>query len=214
MTPADSTNDETIQLPESNSGDDLCRTRVSLLLRLRNAADHEAWTEFYEVYSPLIYHYARSRGLQHSDAEDTRAECLESVARQITGFDYDRSRGGFRAWLRTLAIRRIIDKLRKRQLISADSAELNSLPDVHEPVDELWDREWRHQHLKHSMENARRQVNEQTWQIFELLINNELSVQEVCEQLGVTANHVYKARGRVLELVRERMRYLQADEPP
>jgi RNA polymerase sigma factor (sigma-70 family) len=191
---------------------DAGQTRASLLVRLKDARDDVAWGEFYEIYSPLLYQYARSRGLQHSDAEDIRAECLAAVTRQIAEFDYDRARGGFRAWLRTLAIRRIIDRLRKHPPVNADSLALNSLPDNEESVDELWDREWRHQHLRSCMETARRQVSEQTWRIFELIVDRNLPVHEVCQQLGISANHAYKARGRVLELVRERMRYLQADE--
>ena len=47
-------------------------TRKTLLERVRDSSDHEAWTEFYELYAPLIYRYARGRGLPSHDAEEIR----------------------------------------------------------------------------------------------------------------------------------------------
>jgi len=45
-------------------------TRASLLLRLRDAQDGEAWREFVDLYAPLVYGYARKQGLQDADAAD------------------------------------------------------------------------------------------------------------------------------------------------
>ncbi len=39
---------------------DAPQTRPSLLLRLRDWQDQQAWTQFVEVYAPLIYGYLRS----------------------------------------------------------------------------------------------------------------------------------------------------------
>ncbi|HJN10352.1 MAG: hypothetical protein QGG09_11400 [Pirellulaceae bacterium] len=49
------------QLPE---------TRNSLLLKVRDPADADAWIEFAAIYRPVIYRLARRRGLQDADAED------------------------------------------------------------------------------------------------------------------------------------------------
>jgi hypothetical protein len=35
------------------------RTRASLLLRLRNPHDDDAWREFVDLYAPIAYGYAR-----------------------------------------------------------------------------------------------------------------------------------------------------------
>ena len=43
-------------------------TRASLIARLAEPADMEAWTEFVEIYLPLLYRLARQKGLQHADA--------------------------------------------------------------------------------------------------------------------------------------------------
>ncbi len=47
-------------------------TRTSLLFRLRDSQDHEAWVEFVEIYEPAIYRQFRKSGLQ--DAECARTD--------------------------------------------------------------------------------------------------------------------------------------------
>ena len=43
---------------------------MSLLERLRRPDDCEAWNRFVELYTPLIFAWARQVGLQESDAAD------------------------------------------------------------------------------------------------------------------------------------------------
>ncbi len=35
-------------------------TRASLLVRIRDGRDHEAWRQFVQVYAPVVYGFARS----------------------------------------------------------------------------------------------------------------------------------------------------------
>ena len=55
-------------------------TAPSLLVRLRDADDGAAWNQFIEIYSPVVYRYARRRGLQDADAADLMQDVLGSVA--------------------------------------------------------------------------------------------------------------------------------------
>lgn len=55
-------------------------TMPSLLVRLRDHRDNRAWSEFVDLYAPLIYAYARKRGLQDAAA------------------DYHGGAGGFFSW--------------------------------------------------------------------------------------------------------------------
>ena len=45
-------------------------TRASLLIRLKAPRDERAWTEFVEIYEPLIHRLARARGVEALDADD------------------------------------------------------------------------------------------------------------------------------------------------
>jgi GTP cyclohydrolase I len=58
-------------------------TRPSLLVRLRDFEDRHAWHEFVDLYAPVVFGYARSRGLQNADAADLTQEVLSQVAEAI-----------------------------------------------------------------------------------------------------------------------------------
>ena len=90
-------------------------TRASLLLRVRDAKDEAAWVQFVQIYTPLIYGYCRSRGLQESDAADVTQEVMRAVARAIARFEYDPQRGKFRNWLLTVVQSKLHNFLAQQQ---------------------------------------------------------------------------------------------------
>src|SRR5690349_547511 len=76
-------------------------TRPSLLVRIRDAADHQAWRQLVGLYAPLVYRFLRRRGLQDADAADLTQDVLRAVSAAAPGFEYDAGRGSFRGWLFT-----------------------------------------------------------------------------------------------------------------
>lgn len=187
-------------------------TRASLLIRIRNRDDVDAWAQFHDLYGPLLYRYARARGLKREDIEDIRATCYEAIVRQIQDFRYDPAKGRFKAWLRTLVDRRITDLLRRRREHQAASQTLQRLPAREPPPEAIWDQQWARQHLKYCVEQVRGEVSPRTFKIFSLLVLRGRPVGEICGELGVAPNLVYKARQRVLERVREKMREIGYEE--
>lgn len=186
-------------------------TRTSLLLRVKDPRDQVAWGEFHELYAPLLYAYARARGLSHDDAEDVRATCYETLVKQLPDFEYDKAKGGFKAWLRMLVQRRVVDLWRRQRQEQAGSHELGELADPTPAPDELWEQSWRSQHLQFCLERARALVPQQSYAVFRLLVDEDCAVAEVCQRLGLNANQVYKAKARVLACIREEMSLLDPD---
>ena len=58
-------------------------TRPSLLIRLRDSQDHDAWRSFNHLYGPLIFDYCRNRGLQEQDAAEVMQETLLQISKSI-----------------------------------------------------------------------------------------------------------------------------------
>ena len=88
-------------------------TRASLLLRLRDSEDHEAWVEFVTLYEPIIYRLMRQNGLQDADARDVMQELLLTISRSIDRWE-PRAGGSFRGWLRRVARNLVIHWLKQK----------------------------------------------------------------------------------------------------
>ena len=78
-------------------------TRATLLLRIRDSRDREAWSDFVALYTPRIYSYGLKYGLQDADAADVAQETMCNLVRTIQQFHYDAKQGSFRGWLVTVA---------------------------------------------------------------------------------------------------------------
>src|SRR6187431_3649834 len=94
--------------------DDSPLTRVSLLVQIRSGSNHAAWAEFVKLYGPVIYGFARKRGLQDADAADLMQEVLRSVSGAAHRLEYDPARGTFRGWLFTVTRNKVFNFLESR----------------------------------------------------------------------------------------------------
>jgi RNA polymerase sigma-70 factor (ECF subfamily) len=75
------------------------------------AGDGPAWARLLDDLSGPLLGFARGRGVE--DPEDVLGETLLNVARGLQGFVGDES--GFRAWVFTIAHRRVVDAQRRRR---------------------------------------------------------------------------------------------------
>lgn len=91
-------------------------TRPSLLVRIRDRRDRQAWAQFVDLYGPLVYGFGRRQGLQDADAVDLMQDVLRTVAGAVGPLDYDPRRGTFRGWLFTVARNRLRDSMPDLQL--------------------------------------------------------------------------------------------------
>ena len=70
-------------------------TSVSLLERLRQPDDREAWNRFVGLYTPLIFAWARQVGLQESDAADLVQDVFTLLIDKIASNSSTTVRGAF-----------------------------------------------------------------------------------------------------------------------
>src|ERR1700722_17276187 len=89
-------------------------TRASLLVRLRDGGDAEAWRECVRLYAPVIYGFARKRGLQDADAADLMQDVLRSVSSAVHRLQYEPGRGTFRGRLFPATRNRVFNFLESR----------------------------------------------------------------------------------------------------
>jgi RNA polymerase sigma factor (sigma-70 family) len=181
-------------------------TRRSLLLRLQDARDGQAWSDFVDVYSPVVYGFARKQGLQDADAADLVQEVLRSVAGSVRG--YDAKRGPFRAWLMAVVRNRICDfrTSRNQQVLGVgDTDALKHLEQVADDDDReaVWEREYQQSVFRFAASRVRECFEETTWRAFWQVSVEGKNAAEVALACGITQGAVYIAKCRVLARLKQ-----------
>ncbi len=185
-------------------------THLSLMERVRDNRDEIAWQEFYDVYKSLIYRYARQRHLSDADAEEIVGQCFEKLSSEMSRFEFRPTRGRFKTWLKKLVNNKITNLLDKR---CREGLLPNSDLDARTAVapDAMWDRTWKQEVLNYCVQRARAKVSTQNYQIFRLSVYEGWAADQIGESLGLKPEQVYRAKQRVLDIVREEMtKYLEA----
>lgn len=187
-------------------------TRVSLLLRLRDAQDSDAWSQFTEIYGPLVFNFGRRAGMQEADAADLVQDVMGQVARSIAKFEYDPQIGKFRSWLYKIAKRaagRVWKKRQKQPQASGDTAiaqTLDQLEDESVNGEKFWEKEYHSQLLAWAAEQIRDQFQPHTWQAFWRTAVEGQTPQAVADQLAVKVGSIYVAKNRVMKRLAAKIR--------
>lgn len=185
-------------------------TRPSLLATLAEGPDGQpAWREFFDRYAPAIYRVACMRGLAHDDAEDIVQQTMVAISSHIGDFRYDRDRGRFRSWVRTIAENKIKSVWRRRPTPTVDEALVAGIADGGPSIEEIWEDEWRIQDLLWSLDQVERDVAPRKMEAFRKYALEGVPAQEVARQMGMTVGNVYVTRHTVLAKIREKMGELE-----
>lgn len=184
-------------------------TCESLLLRIHDSLDRDAWSEFVSIYQPLIYRVGRKHGLQDADAQNLTQEVLQKVGRQASSWKPG-PRGSFRRWLATVAKNTAIDLLRR---VAPDSAHggtsmqeiLHLVPAPNDASELKFRRELEREAFRWAARRIRTEFAETTWTAFwETMVEGE-PCAEVADRLGRSLGAVYTARSRVMQRLVEEL---------
>jgi RNA polymerase sigma-70 factor (ECF subfamily) len=185
-------------------------TRASLLVRLKDHADDEAWSEFTEIYRPVIYRLASRRGMQPADADDLVQQVLSAVARVIDRWEANPERARFRTWLHRVATNAIINALARGRPDrgSGDSGLcdlLDAQPATNGNESELIRIEQRREIFRWAARQIRPEFQPATWDAFWKTAVEGQDVDAVCRELGRSRGSIYAARSRVMRRLKEKV---------
>ncbi len=176
-------------------------TSLSLLDRVRQR-EEAAWQRLVELYGPLVYRWCRTWGLAATDAADIGQQVCLSIFQSVNQFEHRGIKGAFRAWLKTITRRKVVDHWRCRATdpdsLSSDIAEIakKDLDDAGSASDEavlLYHR---------AAELIKVDFNETTWRAFWMSVVEERPIADIAQELRISPNAVYIAKSRVLTRLR------------
>ena len=179
-------------------------TSVSLLGRLRQPEDQEAWRRFVHLYSPLLYYWARGVKLPIADAADLVQDVLLTVVEKMPEFAYDPSQS-FRGWLRTITLNKWRERCRRYA-----AAPPTTGVDVAELMDgngtDLFAEDEYHQWLvRQALEIMQAEFEPTTWKACWEAVVGGRSAVDIAAELKVSVDVVYGAKSRVLRRLREEL---------
>lgn len=182
-------------------------TSATLLVRLRKLDDQPAWSLFVQLYTPLLYYWARKLGNSETDAAELVQELLVTLVQKLPEFQYEAQAGRsgrFRAWLRKVAVNKWRD-LQKRKRPSALPPSDDAFADLAQPDDAeaIWEREYQQFLVARALEVMKAEFQPTTWQAcWETAVKGR-KASDVSRQLGISQGAVFVAKSKVLRRLRE-----------
>ncbi len=189
----------------SNSVEHMYPTSATLLERVRQRTDRAAWNQFAELYTPFLYHCARTLGLADSDAADAVQDVFVLLLEKLPDFQYAKD-GSFRAWLRTVTVNKCRERFRKRQEVAIGGSDLPGMDQIQaNNTDALWDTEYRQYLVARALAFMQSEFETTTWKACWETTVKDRRTKDVAADLGITINAVFVARSRVLRRLRKEL---------
>ena len=197
------------------------QTSGTLLMRVRDVNDQQAWDEFVERYTPKIFLWCRRFHLQESDASDVTQEVLVKLVGAMQSFVYDPSRGSFRGWLKTVtanAVRDLGRNWQRKGRASGDdqlqrlAASVEDTASI-QALEEAINRAHREEILQEAEARVSLRVEPHTWKAYRLTAVEQQPAAQVARELEMRISEVYVAKSRVIKMLRETVAVLEDHGP-
>jgi RNA polymerase sigma-70 factor (ECF subfamily) len=184
-------------------------TSLSLLERLKNPADDEAWRRFHDCYGPLLRRWMQGRGVNANDADDLQQEIMQVAMAELPTFEHNGRPGALRNWLKQVTANRMRTFWRRQNRQAAArggsdyAAIAEQLADPSSELSALWDEEYRHTVCTRLLEVVSEEFQRHTIEAFRRVAIEGQTAADVAQALQLTPNAVRIAQSRVMRRMRE-----------
>ena len=180
-------------------------TPISLLMRLKQPQADTAWQRLVELYTPLLFSWARRAGMRPPDDADLVQDVFAVLVKKLPEFEYDPGKS-FRSWLRTVVLNRWRDLQRRKVAAKGNPGEFDivELPDPDGDGD-FWQREHHQQLAAHALRIMQAEFEESTWKACWETVVLGKPVADVAAALGISRNAVHVAKCRVLRRLKQEL---------
>jgi RNA polymerase sigma-70 factor (ECF subfamily) len=180
-------------------------TPITLLERLRRPGEQAAWERFVQLYTPLLYHWARRLAPQEADAADLVQEVFVVLLRELPTFNYQPPRR-FRGWLWTVLVNKWRERGRRRAgrpaEIGGDALDQQVEPDAGPALEE---EEYRQYLVGRALQLMQADFELATWKASWAYVVEGRPAAAIAAELGPSVNAVHLAKARVLRRLRQEL---------
>lgn len=177
-------------------------TRIAMQV---SGEDESVWTEFFELYTPVMRAYLFSREVDAQAAEDIVQNVLMKLVTILREGKYDKERSRFRTYLSKLLYHEFIDHYR-RSCARRDHLKVPLTDDAVEvpaTVGEALDLDWAKARHKEVVEHILQKtaLSEQSKLVFRELEETGDTCESVAKRMGLPAATVRQIKSRVGRMV-------------
>jgi RNA polymerase sigma-70 factor (ECF subfamily) len=182
-------------------------TSVSLFERLRmpDSVAQSGWRRFVNLYTPLLFFWARRLGMHEQDAADLVQEVFVVLVKKLPQFAYDREKS-FRGWLRTVVHNKWRERQRGRDVMNerANDADPNDLA-ASDHILDCCEADFQRHLTVRALQLMQAEFQPTTWKACWEHVVCDRDAAEVARELGISVNAVYVAKSRVLRRLRQEL---------
>jgi RNA polymerase sigma factor (sigma-70 family) len=175
---------------------DALRTDRSLLRKLRDSQDQQAWETFIARYGPMIRGWCR-HWFPH-ETEDRVQDVYCKLVDRLRTFEYDPARGRFRGWLKTLTNRLMRDLKRIKREAAGDSERFLDEAAARQDLLARLAAEFDLELLEEAKKHVRSRVTSRTWSAYEETAERGRSPAAIALALGMSVGAVHQAKHHVI----------------
>ncbi len=183
-------------------------TRKTLIMRVKNQDDQQAWGDFVSYYKTFIKIILKYLNVSENDVEDLTQDVLVKIWKAFAKLDYDAKKARFRTWMNKVIRNAVIDFHRaKNRRIKTNSAkeeiDTEKFPMNDDEFSMVIDKEWRAHITNLALENIKPDFSGNAIEVFDMCLDG-VPTKNIAEKLNLAETSVYKLRKRVEEkLVKE-----------
>lgn len=185
-------------------------TRIAMRV---SGEDESVWTEFFELYTPVMRAYLRSREVDAQTAEDIVQNVLMKLVTVLREGRYDKERSRFRTYLSRLMYHEFIDHYR-RSCARREHLKVPLTDDAGEEAataGEALDLDWAKARHREIVDHIllKTALSDQSKRVFRELEDTGDTCESVAKRMGLPSATVRQIKSRVGRMVDALERRLQ-----
>ncbi|MEN9359543.1 MAG: hypothetical protein RL095_1078 [Verrucomicrobiota bacterium] len=184
-------------------------TRKTLLKKLQDRHDEQAWGEFDHLYRRYIAAVLRRMNILGTDADDVIQRVLLQSWRTLPDFTYEPGKGRFRSWLAVMTRNEAKMELRRKErqtrTVPADAPEW-----LDPEIESMAESEWRKYVVGLAWEHVSAGLAPKVRAAYEAIQRGD-EIKDVAEALQLQENSIYVYRQRVEKMICKEILRLDAN---